>query len=180
MCPCICLCVCLCEKRRDSPRTGKRLVDVGCFLPTLDKERVTGWLDEKEVSWKYSSKFKGVKCHKVSTSVEFCHKKSTRSSDAQIVIPFPFEMQKKETVAFICCEGWRPQWEPGKNWIELLSANCKQLTVLNCPLCKVLNYFLHFSELHWVANQEGQKIIRGKVQQSLVTLITTDRPGKKF
>lgn len=23
-------------------RTGKRLVDVGCFLPTLDKERVTG------------------------------------------------------------------------------------------------------------------------------------------
>jgi len=31
-------------------RTGRRLVDVGCFLPTLDKERVTGWLDENDVS----------------------------------------------------------------------------------------------------------------------------------
>ena len=40
------------EKRRDPPRTGKRLVEVGCFLPTLDKERVTGWLEENDVSWK--------------------------------------------------------------------------------------------------------------------------------
>ena len=53
----VCLCVCVClfkkgKKRRDPPRTGKRLVEVGCFLPTLDKERVTGWLEENDVSWK--------------------------------------------------------------------------------------------------------------------------------
>ena len=36
---------------QELPRTGKRLVDVGCFLPTLESDRVTGWLDENDVSW---------------------------------------------------------------------------------------------------------------------------------
>jgi len=31
-------------------RTGKRLDEVGCFLPTLDNDLVTGWLDENDVS----------------------------------------------------------------------------------------------------------------------------------
>ena len=43
------------RQSQELPRTGKRLVDVGCFLPTLERERVTGWLDENDVSWKDTS-----------------------------------------------------------------------------------------------------------------------------
>ena len=39
------------RRSKELPRTGKRLVDVGCFLPTLESDRVTGWLDENDVSW---------------------------------------------------------------------------------------------------------------------------------
>ena len=28
---------------------------MGCFLPTLDNDLVTGWLDENDVSWKDTS-----------------------------------------------------------------------------------------------------------------------------